>query len=34
VREEIRQLQIDIDKPPDNPATRGGRRLRYLRPMG
>jgi len=34
VREEIRKLQIDIDKHPDNPATRGARRLRYLRPMG
>lgn len=34
VREEIRLIQLDVDKHPDNPAARGARRIRYLRPMG
>ena len=34
VRAEIASLQVQIDKHPDNPAARGARRIRYLRPMG
>lgn len=34
VRAQIKTLELDIDKHPDNPAARGARRIRYLRPMG
>lgn len=34
VQNQIAALQIEIDKHPDNPATRGARRIRYLRPAG
>lgn len=34
VQAQIKALQLDIEKHPDNPANRGARRIRYLRPMG
>lgn len=34
VQTQIAALQLQIDKHPDNPATRGTRRVRYLRPQG
>jgi len=34
VQAQIKALELDIDKHPDNPAARGARRIRYLRPMG
>ena len=34
VRAEIASLQTQIDRHPGNPAARGARRIRYLRPMG
>lgn len=34
VRDEISKLQAQISAHPDNPANRGARRIRYLRPMG
>lgn len=34
VRGEIGNLQRQINSHPDNPANRGARRIRYLRPMG
>lgn len=34
VQAQIKALELDIDKHPDNPATRGARRIRYLRPAG
>ena len=34
VQNQINLLQVEIDKHPDNPATRGARRIRYLRPAG
>lgn len=34
VRAEIASLQTQIDRHPDNPAARGARRIRYLRPIG
>jgi hypothetical protein len=30
----IADTQAQINRHPDNPANRGGRRIRYLRPMG
>jgi hypothetical protein len=33
VRDEIKSLQLQIEKAPDNPANSGARRIRYLRPM-
>lgn len=34
VQTKISELELQIDKHPDNPATRGARRIRYLRPAG
>lgn len=34
VRAEITNLQRQVANHPDNPAARGARRIRYLRPMG
>ena len=34
VRAEIASLNAQIAAAPDNPANRGARRIRYLRPMG
>lgn len=34
VRAEIASIQAQIDKHPENPANRGARRIRYLRPAG
>lgn len=34
VQAQIKALQLDIEKHPDNPANRGARQIRYLRPMG
>lgn len=34
VQTQISALELQIDKHPDNPATRGARRIRYLRPAG
>jgi hypothetical protein len=33
VRDEIKSLQLQIEKALDNPANSGARRIRYLRPM-
>lgn len=34
IRAEISSLSNQIERHPDNPATRGARRIRYLRPAG